>query len=213
MIVNERVIAYLHSLEQGNGEFCDKIEEYAHKTDVPIIRKEMESFLRVMIQLRAPKQILELGTAIGYSAILMAKTMPADCKITTIENYEKRIPIAKENIMQSGYGDRIQLIEGDALEVIQGLDGPFDFIFMDAAKAQYMSYLEALLPKMPKGAVLIADNVLQEGELIESKYVIERRNRTIHARMREFLYTLKHMPEFETTIIPIGDGVAMAIRK
>lgn len=213
MIVNERVITYLHSLEQGNGEFCDEIEEYAHKTDVPIIRKEMESFLRVMIQLRAPKQILELGTAIGYSAILMAKAMPKECRITTIENYDKRIPIAKENILKSGYGDKISLIEGDALEVLKTLSGPFDFIFMDAAKAQYMNYLEELLPKMKTGAVLIADNVLQDGELIESKYVIERRNRTIHARMREFLYTLKHMPEFETTIIPIGDGVAMAVKK
>lgn len=213
MIVNERIVTYLHSLEQGNGEFCDKIEEYAHKTDVPIIRKEMESFLRVMLQLRAPEHILELGTAIGYSAILMAKIMPENCKITTIENYDKRIPIARENIKQSGFGDRIHLIEGDALEVIQELEGPFDFIFMDAAKGQYMSYLEALMPKMQSGAVLIADNVLQEGDLIESRYVVERRNRTIHARMREFLYTLKRMPEFETTIIPIGDGVAMAVRK
>lgn len=212
MIVNERIVAYLHSLEQGNGAFCEQIEAYAHETDVPIIRKEMESFLRVMIRICAPKHILELGTAIGYSAILMAGCMPGDCQITTIENYEKRIPMAKANIEASGYASRIHLMEGDALEVIQDLPGPFDFVFMDAAKAQYMNYLDALLPKMPAGALLIADNVLQEGELIQSRYVIERRNRTIHGRMREFLYTLKHMPEFETTILPIGDGVAMAVR-
>ena len=213
MIVNERIVSYLHSLEQGNGEFCDEIEAYAHKTDVPIIRKEMESFLRVMIRMKSPEKILELGTAIGYSAILMAKCMPDNCTITTIENYEKRIPIAGANIEKSGFGDRIHLMEGDALEVLKQLNEPFDFVFMDAAKAQYLNYLEELLRLMPRGGVLIADNVLQDGELIESRYVIDRRNRTIHSRMREYLYRVKHMKELETCIIPIGDGVALSIKK
>lgn len=212
MIVNERVVSYLHSLEKGNGELCDEIEDYAHKTNVPIIRKEMESFLRVMIQMKSPKKILELGTAIGYSAILMAKSMPNDCTITTIENYDKRIPIALENIEKTGWKERIRLIEGDALEVLKGLDEPFDFVFMDAAKAQYSSYLEEILRLMPKGGILIADNVLQDGELIESKYVIDRRNRTIHSRMREYLYQIKNMEELETSIIPIGDGITLSVK-
>ena len=213
MIVNERIVSYIHSLEQGNGDLCDEIEAYAHKTDVPIIRKEMESFLRVMIQMKSPEKILELGTAIGYSAILMAKCMPEHCTITTIENYEKRIPIARENIEKSGFRDRIHLLERDALEVLKQLDEPFDFVFMDAAKAQYMNYLDELLRLMPEGGVLIADNVLQDGELIESRYVIDRRNRTIHSRMREYLYRVKHMKELETSIIPIGDGVALSVKK
>lgn len=213
MIVNERIVSYIHSLEKSNGEICDEIEKYAQETYVPIIRKEMESFLRVMITMKKPERILELGTAIGYSAILMAKAMPKDCSITTIENYDKRIPIAKENFKKAGLEDKITLIEGDALEVLQGLQDEYDFIFMDAAKAQYPYYLEEIKRILPAGGVLIADNVLQEGELIESRFAIERRNRTIHSRMREFIYTLKNSSEFETTIVPIGDGITMSVRK
>ena len=212
MIVNERIVSYIHSLEKSNGKICDEIEEYAHETFVPIIRKEMESFLKVMITIKQPKNILELGTAIGYSAILMAKSMPKDCNITTIENYDKRIPIAKENIIKSGFEDKIELIDGDALEVLKNTNEEFDFIFMDAAKAQYPYYLEEIRRILPVGGILIADNVLQEGELIESRFAVERRNRTIHSRMREFIYNLKNSPDFETTIVPIGDGITMSVR-
>ena len=212
MIVNERIVSYIHSLEKSNGKICDEIEEYAHETFVPIIRKEMESFLKVMITIKQPKNILELGTAIGYSAILMAKSMPKDCNITTIENYDKRIPIAKENIIKSGFEDKIKLIDGDALEVLKNTNEEFDFIFMDAAKAQYPYYLEEIRRILPVGGILIADNVLQEGELIESRFAVERRNRTIHSRMREFIYNLKNSPDFETTIVPIGDGITMSVR-
>lgn len=213
MIVNERIVSYIHSLERSNGEVCDEIERYAHETDVPIIRKEMESFLRTMISVKRPKRILELGTAIGYSAILMAKSMPDDCTITTIENYEKRIPIAKENFYKAGVRDRITLMEGDALEVLKSLEGEFDFVFMDAAKAQYPFYLQEIMRLLPRNGILIADNVLQEGELIESRFAVERRNRTIHSRIREFLYKVKNMEELETTIVPIGDGITLSVRK
>lgn len=213
MIVNERIVSYIHSLEKSNGEICDEIEKTAHETNVPIIRKEMESFLRVMVTLQSPGNILELGTAIGYSAILMAKVMPDNCRITTIENYEKRIPIAKDNIEKAGLGGKITLVEGDALAVLKQLKGEYDFIFMDAAKAQYPFYLEEIMRLLPVGGILIADNVLQEGELIESRFAVERRNRTIHSRMRDYLYTVKNMAELETTIIPIGDGITLSVRK
>lgn len=213
MIVNERIVSYIHSLEKSNGEICDEIEKTAHETNVPIIRKEMESFLRVMVTLQSPENILELGTAIGYSAILMAKVMPDNCRITTIENYEKRIPIAKDNIEKAGLGGKITLVEGDALAVLKQLKGEYDFIFMDAAKAQYPFYLEEIMRLLPIGGILIADNVLQEGELIESRFAVERRNRTIHSRMRDYLYTVKNMAELETTIIPIGDGITLSVRK
>lgn len=213
MIVNERIVSYIHSLEKSNGELCDEIEEYAHETYVPIIRKEMESFLRVLIKIKQPDKILELGTAIGYSAILMAKAMPDNCHITTIENYDKRIPVARENFTKAGINDRITLIEGDALEHLKAIDEKYDFIFMDAAKGQYLNYLKEIMRILPKGGILIADNVLQEGELIQSRYAVERRNRTIHARMREYLYTVKNMEELETSIIPIGDGITLSVRK
>lgn len=213
MIVNERIVSYIHSLERSNGEVCDEIEEFAHQTNVPIIRKEMESFLRVLIEIKKPKRILELGTAIGYSAILMANTMPEDCRITTIENYDKRIPIARDNFKRAGVEEKVELLEGDALEILQKINEPYDFVFMDAAKAQYLVYLKEIMRLLPVGGILIADNVLQDGELVESRYAVERRNRTIHSRMREYLYEVKNMKELETTIIPIGDGITLSVRK
>ncbi len=213
MIVNERIVSYIHSLERSNGEVCDEIEEFAHQTNVPIIRKEMESFLRVLIEIKKPKRILELGTAIGYSAILMANTMSEDCRITTIENYDKRIPIARDNFKRAGVEKKVELLEGDALEILQKINEPYDFVFMDAAKAQYLVYLKEIMRLLPVGGILIADNVLQDGELVESRYAVERRNRTIHSRMREYLYEVKNMKELETTIIPIGDGITLSVRK
>ena len=213
MIVNERIVSYIHSLERSNGEVCDEIEEFAHQTNVPIIRKEMESFLRVLIEIKKPKRILELGTAIGYSAILMANTMSEDCRITTLENYDKRIPIARDNFKRAGVEEKVELLEGDALEILQKINEPYDFVFMDAAKAQYLVYLKEIMRLLPVGGILIADNVLQDGELVESRYAVERRNRTIHSRMREYLYEVKNMKELETTIIPIGDGITLSVRK
>lgn len=200
-------------MERSNGEVCDEIEEFAHQTNVPIIRKEMESFLRVLIEIKKPKRILELGTAIGYSAILMANTMSEDCRITTIENYDKRIPIARDNFKRAGVEEKVELLEGDALEILQKINEPYDFVFMDAAKAQYLVYLKEIMRLLPVGGILIADNVLQDGELVESRYAVERRNRTIHSRMREYLYEVKNMKELETTIIPIGDGITLSVRK
>ena len=139
MIVNERIVSYIHSLEKTNSEVLEKIEEQAHIDNVPIIRKEMESFLRVMLYIKKPKRILELGTAVGYSAILMSECIDEDGKITTIENYEKRIVEAKKNIELSGKGQIIELLEGDATEVMKTLPSQqFDFVFMDAAKGQYI---------------------------------------------------------------------------
>ncbi len=214
MIVNERIVSYIHSLEKTNSEVLEKIEEQAHIDNVPIIRKEMESFLRVMLYIKKPKRILELGTAVGYSAILMSECIDEDGKITTIENYEKRIVEAKKNIELSGKEQIIELLEGDATEVMKTLPSQqFDFVFMDAAKAQYIYFLPEVLRLMKKGAVLITDNVLQEGDLIESRFVVERRDRTIHKRMREYLEVVKNHEELETSIVPIGDGITISVKK
>ena len=212
MITDERFVTYIHSLEKPNSEILTEIEQAAHKDLVPIIRKEMESFLRVILTIKHPKEILELGTAIGYSAILMSEC--CDAKITTIENYEKRIPIARENFEKAGKSNQIELLEGDAMEVMKTLPKEkYDFIFMDAAKAQYINYLPEAMRLLQKGGVLITDNVLQDGDLIQSKFVVRRRDRTIHKRMREFLETVKHDERLETSIVPIGDGIVMAVKK
>ena len=214
MIVNDRIVSYIHSLESQNSEVLEKIEQCAIKDNVPIIRKEMESFLRVMLEISKPLNILELGCAIGYSAILMSEYLPEGGHITTIENYDKRIVEAKANIQMAGLEDKITLLEGDAMEVMKDLESEkYDFVFMDAAKAQYINFLPEVMRLMKNGAILIADNVLQDGDIIESRYGVIRRNRTIHSRMREYMYQVKHMEELETTIVPIGDGITMSVKK
>lgn len=213
MIVDERMVTYIHSLEGCEREIIETIEQEALDTFVPIIRKETQSFLKVLLMMKKPLRILEVGTAVGFSAILMSEYMPEDGHITTIENYEKRIPIAQENFKRAGYEDKITLIQGDALEVMKELEGPYDFIFMDAAKGQYIHYLPEALRLLEKGGVLMSDNVLQDGDIIESRFAVERRNRTIHSRMREYLYELKHHEQLQTSILPLGDGVALSIKK
>lgn len=213
MIVDERMTTYIHSLESPESEIIETIEREAIETYVPIIRKETQSLLKVLLLLKKPVKILEVGTAIGFSSILMSEYMPKNGHITTIEKYEKRIPIARENFKRAGKEDKITLLEGDALEIMQSLDDSYDMIFMDAAKGQYIRYLpEALRLLRPEG-LLISDNVLQDGDVIESRFAVERRNRTIHSRMREYLYELKHKEGLQTSILPLGDGVALSVKK
>lgn len=211
MITDERFVAYINSLDAGNPAYLDELEAYALNTQVPIIRKEMQSFMKTMLVMNKPKQILEVGTAIGFSALLMSEF--TDGHITTIENYDKRIPIARDNFKKYHKEEQITLLEGDAMEVLKTLDGPYDFIFMDAAKGQYIHYLPEIMRLLAPGGVLISDNVMQDGDIIESKYAVTRRDRTIHKRMREYLYTLKHHEELETSILTLGDGVAVSVRK
>ena len=213
MIVDERLVTYINSLDTGNTEILDQIEKEAIAAYVPIIRKEMQSFLKLLLAMQKPMRILEVGIAVGFSAILMAQYAPADCKIVTIENYEKRIPIARNNFKRAGKEEQITLIEGDALEVMKTLEGPYDFIFMDAAKGQYIHYMPEAVRLLSDGGILMSDNVLQDGDIIESRFAVERRNRTIHSRMRDYLYELKHSDVLETSIIPLGDGVALSIKK
>ena len=213
MIVNDRIVTFINSLERGNSLICEEIEKEAKDTFIPIIRKEMESFLKVMLLIKRPTKILELGTAIGYSAILMSEYMPEDCTITTIESFEKRAKIARDNISRAQKDNKITLLEGDALQIMPNLTESYDFVFMDAAKGQYINFLPHVLKLLAKDGILISDNVLQDGDLIESRYGITRRNRTIHSRMREYLYTIKNTPELETSIIPIGDGITLSIMK
>ena len=213
MIVDNRITEYLHSLEISRGELLDTIEKKAIEDGVPIIRSETAALLRSLTAALRPENILEIGTAVGYSALQMCQVMPENCHITTIEKYEKRIPEAKENFRKAGVESRITFLEGDADMWLKELKGKqFDLVFMDAAKGQYLNWLPLLLDLMPVGAVLISDNVLQDGDVVQSRFAVQRRNRTIHSRMREYLYELKHMEEFETAVIPIGDGVTISTR-
>ena len=206
-------MTYINSLDAGNTAMLDQIEREATADYVPIIRKEMQSFLKFLLAMKKPARILEVGTAVGFSAILMAEYDPVPCQITTIENYEKRIPIARENFKRAGKEAQIALLEGDAAEVLKTLEDPYDFIFMDAAKGQYIHFLPEILRLLAKDGVLVSDNVLQDGDVIESRFAVTRRNRTIHKRMREYLYTLTHSEELVTAVLPVGDGITLSTRR
>lgn len=213
MITEERVNTFIQSLDTGNSPFLTELEQYALETNVPIIRPQMQSFLKVLLAMKQPKRILEVGTAIGFSALLMAEYAPEDCRITTIEKYEKRIPIAKENFKKAGRQEQITLLEGDAMELLQTLEGTYDLIFMDAAKGQYIHFLPRIMQLLEKDGVLVSDNVLQDGDVMESRFAVTRRNRTIHSRMREYLYELEHHEELQTCILPVADGVTVSVKR
>ena len=213
MIVDQNLTTYIHSLETDSDEFLAELRLEAENGGVPIIRREMESFMAVLLEMKRPKTILEIGAAVCYSTIFMGKHTDADCSITTIENYEERITQAKRNLAKAGMEERIRLIEDDAAAVLPKLEGPFDFIFLDAAKGQYITFLPEIMRLLPKGGILLADNVLQEGDIIKSRYATARRQRTIHDRMRQFIREVKRSPQLETSLITIGDGVTLSVRK
>ena len=216
MIVEPRLVEYLNSLETELPEHLAKLEAYAIEHEVPIIRKEAQSLLRFFLELKQPKRILEVGTAIGFSASLMCEYMPKDCHLTTIEKVPMRIVEAEKNLAALQRSQDVTFLTGDAEEVLKHLKeqgNQYDFVFMDAAKAQYMSFLAQILPMLPSGALLITDNVLQEGSIVESKYSITRRDRTIHMRMREYLYELKHNDALTTSIVAVGDGMALSVKR
>ena len=213
MVTEERIASFIHSLDEGNTPFLDELERYALEKGVPVIRPQVQSLLKLLLAAKKPAAILEVGTAIGFSALLMSEYGPKDCRITTIEKYEKRILEARENFKRANAGERITLLEGDAFELLGKLAGPYDLIFMDAAKGQYIHFLPDVLRLLAAGGLLVSDNVLQDGEILESRYAVTRRNRTIHSRMREYLYELKHDDRLQTDILPIGDGVTISVRK
>jgi predicted O-methyltransferase YrrM len=217
MIVNERITAYINSLEAELPEELAILEKDALEKHVPIIKKETQGVLKFLLQLQQPKRILEVGTAIGFSALFMSEYTIPECRITTIEKVAMRLVEAEKNLADPRFPhkDKITLLRGEALEVLQALakqKQQYDFIFLDAAKAQYMSFLPELIKLLSEGGMLVTDNVLQDGTVINSRYSITRRDRTIHARMREYLYTITHMEELNTVILPVGDGIATSHR-
>ena len=213
MIVDERFITFINSMEPGNTPLLEAIEKEALETDVPIIRKETQSCMKMLLAVNKPKRILEVGTAIGFSSIFLYTYNPVESMVTTIENYEKRIPIARKSFERAGLEGQITLLEGDSAQILPTLEQPYDFIFMDAAKGQYLSFLPEVTRLLKPGGLLVSDNVLQDGDIIESRFVVIRRNRTIHKRMRSYLYTLTHHEQFVTAVLPVGDGITVSVKK
>lgn len=212
MMTDERTAAFIHSFDSGNTLFLDQLEQEALRDNVPIIRSATQDLLKLLLALKKPVNILEVGCAVGFSALLMSEYAPQGCHITTIEKYEKRIPIARENFKRAGKEADITLLCGDAAELLKDLTGSYDFIFMDAAKAQYIHFFSEVYRLLEKDGLLVSDNVLQDGEILESRFAVTRRNRTIHSRMREYLYELKHHKGLVTSILPVGDGVTVSVK-
>lgn len=217
MIVDERITAYINSLEAELTPELLILEKEALENHVPIIKKETQGLLKFLLRLQQPKRILEVGTAIGFSALFMSEYSNKDTTITTIEKVAMRLREAEKNLSDPRFPqkDKITLCQGEGLDVLKALvqeNFKYDFIFLDAAKAQYMSFLPELMKLLSDNGLLITDNVLQDGTVTNSRYSVTRRDRTIHSRMREYLYSVTHMEELATTILPVGDGVALSYR-
>ena len=214
MMDRERVLDFIRSFSVDRGSDSLKaIEAEAVRDRVPVIRRETRELLSIVLQMKKPEKILEVGAAIGFSSVFMGENTPSSTKITTIENYPPRIARAKANIAMAGMEERITLLEGDAADWLKKLDDSYDFIFMDAAKGQYIHFLPDVLRLLPKDGVLISDNVLQDGDIFESRYGIRRRNHTIHSRMREYLFALTHNDTLDTVILETGDGMTISVKK
>ena len=215
MIEDERIGLYIHSLDSDWAEPLKTIEKEALADDVPIIKTSTQRLLRFLVKMKKPQHIHEVGCAVGFSAVLMSEAMPDGGHLTTIEKVPQRIQKARENFLLAGKVDAITLLEGDATQILKELvkaHKQYDMIFMDAAKGQYLAFFDDILQLLRKDGLLVSDNVLQDGDIIQSRYSIKKRNRTIHSRMRDYLYLLTHHDELETVILPMGDGVTLSTK-
>lgn len=214
-VTDERMEVYLETLSHSVPEYIERLAAYASEAHVPVMRRQTGELLRFIINSNNITNILEVGTAIGYSALYMAECGKA-LKIDTIEKVPARIGQAADNFSAYDKDGRITLYPGDAKEVLDMLISDkrlYELVFLDAAKAQYSVYMGKIYGLLAKGGIVVTDNVLQEGELLESRYAVNRRDRTIHSRMREFLYDITHSDRWDTIVLPIGDGVAISVRQ
>jgi len=212
-ITSPKVRDYLSSVLPERSRELETLHRFAIDNNVPIIKHEMEQFLKFLVQVHQPLRILEIGTAIGYSGTVMLQAASDQTILTTLELSDKMADKALASFDIFGLADRVTLIRGDAVKTIQDLEEPYDMIFMDAAKGQYMNYYGDSMRLLKPGGLLVADNILQDGLLVKSRYAIPRRQRTIHGRMREFVKLLMNHPELTTTTQAIADGVCVSYRK
>lgn len=210
---SQRLDTYLASIHQPLPQVLADMEQKALVDYVPIIRKSAQRYLQWLIAVCKPKKILEIGTAVGFSGSLMLYAAGEDATLTTIENYEKRFATAEENFKAAGVWNQVEFLKGDAAEILPTLEGTYDFIFMDASKGQYIYFWEDVKRLMHSGSVLVTDNVLQEGNILDSHYAVCRRDRTIHKRMREFLAAQMQDEEYICDILPMGDGLSVCLKK
>lgn len=211
MITNPKVLEYLDIISPVNSKAIEEIRAEAKRNYIPIIKRDTENFLKFVLKMQNPGSILEIGCAVGYSAAVMLENSDAD--IVTVEKMPERVEEAKRNIKYADFESRASILEGDAGEILKSLADKgekFDFIFMDAAKAQYITWLPVVKKLLKESGMIFSDNCLQEGDLTESSFAIRKRDKTIHKRMREYIYLLLHDETLESWIFSIGDGVLLS---
>ena len=211
MITNPKVLEYLDIISPVNSKAIEEIRAEAKRNYIPIIKRDTENFLKFVLKMQNPGSILEIGCAVGYSAAVMLENSDAD--IVTVEKMPERVEEAKRNIKYADFESRASILEGDAGEILKSLADKgekFDFIFMDAAKAQYITWLPVVKKLLKESGIIFSDNCLQEGDLAESSFAIRKRDKTIHKRMREYIYLLLHDETLESWIFSIGDGVLLS---
>lgn len=214
MITNPKVLEYLDIISPVNSKAIEEIRAEAKRNYIPIIKRDTENFLKFVLKMQNPGSILEIGCAVGYSAAVMLENSDAD--IVTVEKMPERVEEAKRNIKYADFESRASILEGDAGEILKSLADKgekFDFIFMDAAKAQYITWLPIVKKLLKESGMIFSDNCLQEGDLAESSFAIRKRDKTIHKRMREYIYLLLHDETLESWIFSIGDGVLLSRRR
>lgn len=216
MVIEKRLSTYIDSLSWNIPGYLQEVEKDAVMAEVPVIKRSTQTLLAFLLDMAKPAAVLEIGTAVGFSSMLVSEYTKESTIIDTIEKVPARIKCAKENFKKYNKENRINLIEGEASEVLESLVAQhkkYNFVFMDAAKGQYMNFAAPVYNLLTGGGMLVTDNVLQDGDILESRYAITRRDRTIHGRMRQYLYYLTHSEEWNTIILPVGDGVSVSVKK
>ena len=211
-VTDDDMNSFLRTIHPMYDGVLGEIQKEANKANVPIVPLETARLLSVLLSIQKPKHVLEIGTAVGFSAGLMSRYLQPGGTVTTIDRFEVMLKDARPNIQRMGLEDTITILEGDAADILPTLNGPYDVIFLDAAKGQYHSFLPHCLRLMPVGGLLIVDDVLQGGTIAQTRFSVPRRQRTIHKRLRAFLWDITHNDALETSILPVGDGVALCYK-
>lgn len=211
-VTDDYINSYLRTIQPHYDGVLGEIEKESRDAQVPVIPHETARLLSVLLTMKKPKNILEVGTAVAFSSGLMSRYLQDGGTITTIDRYELMLKDARKNIARMGLEDTIKILEGDAADILPTLTGPYDVIFLDAAKGQYSAFLPHCLRLLPVGGLLIVDDVLQGGDIAKTRFSVPRRQRTIHKRLRNFLWDISHNDALESSIIPIGDGLAVCVK-
>lgn len=211
-VTDDYINSYLRTIQPHYDGVLGEIEKESRDAQVPVIPHETARLLSVLLTMKKPKNILEVGTAVAFSSGLMSRYLQEGGTITTIDRYELMLKDARKNIARMGLEDTIKILEGDAADILPTLTGPYDVIFLDAAKGQYSAFLPHCLRLLPVGGLLIVDDVLQGGDIAKTRFSVPRRQRTIHKRLRNFLWDISHNDALESSIVPIGDGLAVCIK-